>query len=155
MTKTICSLLFAALGALAQQITVPLIVEGNAPIVELSFTTASGAMRKARFLVDTGGGAFQIGSKLMADIEAKATGPAVEEEGERFQPLAPFPAKLGAMNLDFAGVRVLGLPDRAKFSRNNVEGLLPAGLLRKYEVVFDYPARRFTLANPVALNPRA
>lgn len=91
-------------------------MEGNAPIVELSFTTASGAVRKARFLVDTGGGGFLIGSKLMADIGAKATGPAVEEEGERFQPLAPFPAKLGAMNLDLAGVRFFGLPDSAQSS---------------------------------------
>jgi hypothetical protein len=46
-------------------VTVPLIVEGNVPIVELEFQTASGASRKARFLVDTSGSSFIIGSQLI------------------------------------------------------------------------------------------
>ena len=59
MTKALGILLFAAVvHASAQQATAPLIVQGNAPIVELSFTTPSGGVRTARFLVDTGGGAF-------------------------------------------------------------------------------------------------
>jgi hypothetical protein len=38
LTKTFCALLFPALAVLAQHASVPLIMEGNAPIVELSFT---------------------------------------------------------------------------------------------------------------------
>jgi hypothetical protein len=154
MTKilTLCTLLFGAIEALAQQTTVPLIVEGNAPIIELSFATPAGAVRKARFVIDTGGGAFLIGSKLMADIGAKATGPVQEAEGERFQTITPFVPMLGDMNLDLAGVRVFALADRVQASsRNNAEGLFPAALLRKYQVVFDYPAHRFTLAKPGSL----
>jgi predicted aspartyl protease len=155
VTKTVCCLLLAALPASTQQTTVPLIVEGNAPIVELSFTTASGSLRKARFLVDTGGGAFLIGSQLMADIGAKAAGPEVQEEGERYQPLLPFGAKLGDIDLDLKGVSVSGLPHRVRVSsRNDTEGLLPSRLLRKYSVVFDYPAQRFTLAKSGSLQFR-
>ena len=155
MTKTLCSLLFVVLEAFAQQSTVPLIVEGNAPIVELSFTTPSGAVRKARFVVDTGGGGFLIGSKLMADIGAKAVGSAMQEEGDRFQRLEPFAAKLGDMELDLGGVMTAGMPDHVQLgSRNDAEGLLPGRLLRKYHVVFDYPAREFTLAKPGSLQPR-
>ena len=36
-------------------VTVPMIVEGNVPIVELEFQAAAGAVRKARFMIDTGG----------------------------------------------------------------------------------------------------
>ena len=71
MTKTLCSLLFVALEAVAQETTVPLFLEGNARIVELSFTRPSGAVRKARFLVDTGAGGFLIGSRLMGGIGAE------------------------------------------------------------------------------------
>src|ERR1700676_386234 len=59
------------LPAKAASVTVPLIVEGNAPIIELAFPLPSGKLRKARFLVDTGGGALLLGKKLMADISAK------------------------------------------------------------------------------------
>jgi hypothetical protein len=49
--KTLCCLLFAAFQAVAQQATVPLIVEGNAPIVELTFTTSSGERGGASMVV--------------------------------------------------------------------------------------------------------
>ncbi len=38
--------------------------------------------------------------------------------------------------------------------RNAAEGMVPARVLRHYEVVFDYPARQFTLASPGTLKPR-
>jgi hypothetical protein len=75
MLKLLAALLFASGIVMAQPVTVPLIVEGNAAIVELEFSSASG-IRKARFLVDTGGNdALILGSRLMADIGAQATGP--------------------------------------------------------------------------------
>ena len=139
--------------AMGQPATVPLIVEGNAPMVELEFSSPKG-VRRARFLVDTGGGAFILGSQLMADIGAKAVGPPEKEE-VTLVPLAPMVAKLGSMTLDLTGVNVLGAPDdRGPSKRNTAEGLIPGCLLRKYEVIFDYPARQFTLAKPGAINPR-
>jgi len=47
-------------------------LEGNAPIVELELAKESGGVRKARFLVDAGGEAVIIGSKVMADITDNA-----------------------------------------------------------------------------------
>ncbi len=136
-------------------VTVPLIVEGNAPLVELEFPTASGSVRKARFLVDTGGGAFLLGSRLMADIGAKPSGPEEKEEGESFVPLEPVKALVGGVPLDLSGVRTAGMPGSEWVGvRNAAEGMMPARVLRHYEVVFDYPARQFTLAAP-ALSNRA
>src|SRR5580765_2386503 len=40
------------------QVTAPLKVEGNRPLVELTLLRADGTTRKATFLVDSGGGGF-------------------------------------------------------------------------------------------------
>lgn len=160
MTKLICRLLLIASGpivsgASAQTVTVPLIVEGNAPIVELEFRTAAGAPRKARFLIDTGGGSFILGSKLMTDISAQPAGAAMKAEGSTFVPLRPMVVKLGGMKLDLSGVRTMGTPDSERvLQRNEAEGMIPAKLLRHYDVVFDYPGRRFTLSKPGTSKPQ-
>jgi len=111
-------------------VTVPLIVEGNAPIIELEFPMQSGKLRKARFLVDTGGGALLLGNKLMADVGAKADGPPIEDEGSPIQPLIPMQVELCGMALDLTGVSVAGLPaSEWAGPRNEAEGIIPASLL--------------------------
>jgi hypothetical protein len=50
------------------QATVPLIVEGNRPFIELTFRKPDGSVRKARFLIDTGGGGFLITEPLAHDL---------------------------------------------------------------------------------------
>jgi len=139
MTKAACGLILFGVCATAQTVTVHLIVEGNAPIVELEFHTATGAQRTARFVVDTGGGAFILGSKLMADIGAKPMGPASKEDGETFVPLRPMTAKLGGMALDLSGVQALGTPDSkwptmpANRGRGRRQDLrIPAGHWRQF-----------------------
>lgn len=153
MRRLLITLLFVSAIVTAQSVTVPLIVEGNAPIVELEFQSAHG-VRQARFLVDTGGGAFILGSKLMADIGAKAIGP-VSKDDAQMVPLKPMSIKLGGMALDLTGVRIVGTPARlGPGDRNDAEGLIPGRLLQKYAVIFDYPAHRFTLAAPGTTKPR-
>jgi len=133
-------------------VTVPLILEGNAPIVELEFPAPSGKLRKARFLVDTGGGALLLGKNLMVDIAAKPNGPPIEDEGSPIQPLVPMSVHLGGMELDLTDVSVAGLPaSQWAGPRNEAEGIIPASVLRRYDVVFDYPGRQFSLAKPGTL----
>jgi hypothetical protein len=155
MWKHLAIVIISTASASAQTVSVPLILEGNAPIVELEVLGPSGVVRKARFLVDTGGGSLILGSKLMADTGAQSIGPAMKEEGERIQALKPLTVRLGGMDLDLSGVRIFGMPDQPRtISRNDAEGLFPASLLRHYHVVFDYPARKFTLAKPGSVKPQ-
>ena len=155
MLKTLVCSVLLCVAAPSQQVTVPLIVEGNAPLVELEFPTVSGGVRKARVLVDTGGGALLLGSRLMADIGATPSGPQQNEEGETFVPLRPMKVRLGGMDLDLTGVSVDGIPASQWIGiRNAAEGMVPARLLRRYDVVFDYPGRQFTLAKAGTLKPR-
>jgi len=155
MTKAACGLVLFGLCATAQTVTAPLIVQGNAPIVELEFRTAAGAQRTARFLVDTGGGSFILGSKLMADIGAQPAGAALKAKGSTFVPLRPMVARLGGMELDLSDVRTIGTPEsKWLMSRNDAEGMIPGRLLRHYDVVLDYPGRRFTLSKPGTSKPQ-
>jgi len=155
MMKTVCGLLLAGFSVTAQTATVPLIVEGNAPIVELEFRTAAGAPRMARFVIDTGGGSFILGSKLMADIGAQPAAAVLKSGEGTFVPLRPMVARLGDMELDLSGVRIFGSPGSERLiPRNDAEGMIPARILRHYDVVFDYPGRRFTLSKPGTSKPQ-
>lgn len=151
MRSLLATLLLTSGTVMAQPVTVPLIVEGNVPIVELEFSSPHGT-RKARFLVDSGGNdSLWLGSKLAADIGAKAIGPASSGRVA----LKAVPVKLGGMALDLTGVRTIVTPKgRSLGVRNDVEGLIPGRLLRNYQVIFDYPDRLFTLARPGATKPR-
>jgi hypothetical protein len=132
--------------ASAATVTVPLIIEGNAPIVNVSVKNGS-AMRTARFLVDTGGGAIILGSKVMADLGIKPAGPEFSEEGQRMVPVTGLTLDIGGLHLKLQDVRIFGLTASVRMpQRNSTEGLLPDGVLRNYRVSFDYPGRRFTLA---------
>ena len=143
--KTLC-LVFALTAANAASVTVPLIVEGNAPIVNVRVKHGA-SIRMARFLVDTGGGAVIFGSKVMADIGAKPTGPEMNEGGDRMVPVDGVTLAIGGMEVDLKDVRLFAMTSSARtMRRNDVEGLLPAGVLRKYRVTFDYPGRKFKLA---------
>lgn len=116
------------------------------PIIELEFPMQSGKLSKARFIVDTGGGALLLGNKLMAELRAKADGPPIEDEGSPIQPLIPMQVELGGMALDLTGTSVAGLPaSEWPGPRNEAEGIIPASLLRHYDVVFDYPGHKFSL----------
>jgi hypothetical protein len=65
------------------QVTVPLIVEGNRPYIELNFYRSDGSKRSARFLVDSGGGGFLLSEPLARDL-GLTWGEVSQEEGEKF-----------------------------------------------------------------------
>jgi hypothetical protein len=141
--------------ALAAQTTVPLIVEGNAPMIDLDFAGADGKTHTGRFLIDSGGGAFIVGERLAKEIGLKASGPVSSEEGMRFAP-APTPdVKVGGMPLELKDAHVAMLVGQDRIgARDAAEGMLPGHVLKRYDVVFDYPGRKFTLAPPGSLQHR-
>jgi predicted aspartyl protease len=134
--------------------TVPLDSTTNCAIVQLGFVKADGTIRTARFLVDTGGGAFILTESLANDLALRRTGPAMTEDGQTFAPLDLPRVRLGAMPIDLTGVGALVAVGAKRFgTRDDADGLVPGRLLRKYHVIFDYPARTFTLAAPGSVKP--
>lgn len=136
--------------------TVPIDLRDNRVFVELACVRPDGSLRKARFQVDSGGGAVILAESLSRDLALKSIGAPSKEEGEAFQAVSSPVIRIGEMPLDLSGVStVVPVGSKDEFSPGSgAEGFVPARVLRKYEVVFDYPARQFTMAQPGALKPR-
>lgn len=142
----------------SDQVTVPLLVEGNRPFVDVTFQRPDGSKRSARFLVDSGGGGFLIVEPLARDL-GLAWGGTTREEGQEFASVTTAPrAFVGEFPLDIDPERVavvIGADNMLRpVSPGHAEGLFPGHLLARYHVVFDYPKGTFTLARPGVLTPR-
>jgi hypothetical protein len=138
-----------------EQATVPLIVESNRPFIELTFRKPDGTVRKARFLLDTGGGGFLITEPLARELGLK-WGTTAREDGAEFGMITNPPAVyVGAMPLTLNPERVGVMIGRDNFlppaARASAEGMVPGHVLAQYHVVFDYPGATFTIAQPDVL----
>jgi hypothetical protein len=141
--------------ALAAQTTVPLIVEGNVPMIDLDLTGADGQTHRGRFVLDSGGGAFIVTERLAKEIGLKPTGPARASDGGSYAPTTAPTASVGGMPLNLKGARAAILMGQDRFdARDAADGLFPGHVLERYHVVFDYPGRKFTLASPGSMQPR-
>jgi hypothetical protein len=153
--RCLCLLALLPIAGLSQTGTVPLIVEGNVPLIDLEFVRADGSIQTGRFVLDSGGGAFLLTEKLANAIGLKPTGPARNAEGARFAPAPPPQVRVGGMPLDLKGARILIMAGQDRFNfRDGADGLFPGHVLKRYQVIFDYPARKFTLAAPGSVKPR-
>jgi predicted aspartyl protease len=153
--RSLCVCLLAPLAAAAQSATVPLILEGNVPMIDVEFVRPDGSTTTGRFVVDSGGGAFILSEKLANAIGLKPSSAARNTSEGGFAP-APAPqARVGGMPLDLKDARVLIQTGGESFNpRDAAEGLFPGHVLERYHVIFDYPARKFTLAAPGSVKPR-
>jgi len=152
--KMLFCTVFAAISAAAQT-TIPMIVEGNVPIVELKVGTSPEHARMARFMVDSGGGAFIIGSKLLADSGAKTQGPIGTQDDDKMQAASGLRAWAGGLELNLEGVPEFAKLEGARIiERNEAEGMIPGRLLSKYYMIFDYPGHTLTFAPPGTVEPR-
>ena len=136
--------------------TVPMDLRDNRVFVELTVARPDGSFRKARFQVDSGGGGVILAESLRSDLALQSSGPISHDEDESVQPVSTPEIRIGEMSIDLTGVPVLvAVGSKAEFDPGSgAEGFLPARVLRKYEVVFDYPGRKFTMAQPGVLKPR-
>lgn len=127
----------------------------NRVFIRLTAVRPDGTKRTVRFWVDTGGGAVILSETLVHDLGLKPTGSVSREGKNAFQPVDAPQIRIDGMAIDFKDVPVLAaVGSQAEVSPGSgAEGLLPARVLKKYEVVFDYPGRTFTLAQPGSLQP--
>jgi hypothetical protein len=137
-----------------QSVTVPLIVENNRPHIDLEFSRPDGSPRKARFILDTGGGGFLMAESLAHDIGLKPSGKETKAEGKRMAAASAPPIQVGGMPLNLEKARTfILLGQNCVLEGDPAEGMFPGHVLRRYHVVFDYPTGRFTLAQPGSVKP--
>ncbi|MEO8576501.1 MAG: hypothetical protein ABI556_07375 [Gemmatimonadales bacterium] len=142
----------------ADQATVPLIVEGNRPFVQLTFRKPDGTTRTARFLLDTGGGGFLISEPLAREL-GLTWGATEREDGVEFGTVAQLPkVYVGELPLTLNPQRTLVMigTDNVlpRAAPGRAEGMVPGHVLAQYHVVFDYPNATFTIARPNILTPK-
>jgi hypothetical protein len=66
-------------------VTIPMSVEGNVPIVTMSFKRPNGTLRTARFVFDSGGGAIIFNEGLAADLGLRPEGTTLFSDGQQYQ----------------------------------------------------------------------
>jgi hypothetical protein len=119
--------------------TVPFVFDGNRMYADVTFLRPDGSLRKTMVLVDMGSPSTILSPDLLAELQ--------------LGPQKPLEIQLGEMTVKVDAGSVTGdpwLPFLIACDRK-VEGLLPAGVLQKFQVVIDYGNRTLTLAQPGTL----
>lgn len=132
--------------------TVPFDLDHNRMTIEVEFPHPAGGVRKARAWVDTGGTDLLVSESLARDLGIEVpTFKAVDQSAA-----SPSPApvmRVGGVELDTRGMTVAVRAGRVALPGIQAECTIAPRCLRRLHVVFDYPARRLTLARPGALKP--
>jgi len=137
--------------------TVPVSLDHNRMLVDAEIQRKDGSWRQARLWIDTGNPDFFISESLALDLGIDLSA-AKEKTGEvnisSLEVPPPAGVRIGGMLLDFSGVKskVMFGP-RWLFNTMHNDANLPSTVLMQYQVVFDYPGLRLTLAEPGTLRP--
>ncbi|MFC2135949.1 hypothetical protein ACFLTH_15140 [Bacteroidota bacterium] len=130
--------------------TVPFTLDHNRMLVDAKFKKPDGTWRKALLWVDTGAPNFFMSKSLAIDL-----GLADSTSEGNFEISPPSGIKIGGMNINFDSVEssVMTQPYWL-FETMKIDGNLPAAVLQKYHVIFDYLNKRLTIAEPGSIQTR-
>ena len=137
--------------------TVPVSLDHNRMLVEAEIQRKDGSWRQARLWIDTGNPDFFISESLALDLGIDLSA-AKEKTGEvnvsSLEVPPPAGVRIGEMPLNFSGVKskVMFGPQWL-FNAMHNDANLPSTVLMQYQVIFDYPGLRLTLAEPGTLRP--
>jgi hypothetical protein len=119
--------------------TVPFVLDGNRVYAQVEFIAPGGKRRKTLVFVDLGSPSVILSKDLYAELNIGSN--------------KTLELRIGEMSIGMESASVTNdawLPFSIGENRK-VEGLLPAGVLQKYQVRFDYAGQTMTLAQPATL----
>jgi hypothetical protein len=139
----------------ARSVILPFTLDHNRMVVDVDFVRGDGTRRTARAWVDTGNQTLVLGSELARDLGLEV----VPAEPLSAQPSSTWAGRtpgllVGGMTLDTTGVRTKVQSGPRTMPGVPAEANLPASVLRPLHVVFDYPKRELTLAQPGTITSR-
>jgi hypothetical protein len=156
-TASVCILLSAAFseGKDVNSATVPMVLDHNRMLVDAQFQQKDGSAIDARLWVDTGNPDF-----MMSEAFARKLGIDLSEAEKkavhgRLEVPPPANIYIGGVRLNFEGVKsyVVFAPAWL-FNTMKNDANLPSTVLKKYQIVFDYPKKQFTIAEPGVIKPQ-
>jgi hypothetical protein len=135
-----------------------MILDHNRALVDAEIQRKDGSWRKMRLWIDTGNPNFYISKPVAQDLGidlplAEKNTP--KENLPNLNVSTPKNIRIGGMMLNFndAKTTVMAMPHWL-FSTMHNDGNFPSTVLRHYDVVLDYPAGIFTIAEPGSLQHR-
>ena len=137
------------------RVTVPMSVEGNVPIVTLTFKRPDGSSRLARFVFDSGGGAVILDEQLAADLGLRPHGDTIWDQGKSYRAVDVPAAFVGGMPVVLRNTKAFVHVGASSFTNSvKVEGLLPGKALELYQIVLDYPKQQLSIGDPGSISHR-
>jgi hypothetical protein len=121
--------------------TTPFVLDGNRMYAELAFLRPDGSIHRALAFVDLGSPSVMVTESLFKELQL-----------ERKRPLG---FRVGDLTVQIEASAVSSYPEEPYSVGGDlkVEGLLPAGVMQKYEIVIDYRRRTLTFAQPGTYKP--
>lgn len=135
--------------------TQPFILDHNRMIVEVECLRPDGSARPAMAWVDTGTQVLVLAEPLARDLGFDLKPLKADRSGDSVDIGASAPViRLASTELDSSGVELRVRPGAWVMPGVPAEVHLPASLLRRRLVVFDYPNQRLSVGRPGAWPPR-
>jgi hypothetical protein len=120
--------------------TAPFIFEGNRIYAELTFVRPDGTSRKVLAFVDLGSPSMILSPPLFRELQ-------LDRQKSLLFTVGDMPVRIDARGVTADTWFPFPIADHG-----NVEALLPAGILQRYQLILDYANRTLTLAQPGTLN---
>ena len=156
-----CALLLS--GALAtakykdspahDSVTVPATIDHNRVVVDAEVTAANGSTEPVHAWVDNGNAEFEISRRL-----ATTLGLAVSCDDKECSASPPPSISIGGMSISLATVKQAKIPLKPVSAAAvlapgmKVEINLPSTVLRQYDILVDFPGRKFSIGPPGSIH---
>jgi hypothetical protein len=153
-----CTTLMSCGRGQNKSVTAPITLDHNRMLVNAEIQRKDGTWRPVLLWIDTGNPDFMISPSLARDlgIDLSAAEDSTGKISARSLDVSPPDSvRIGDLPLNFTDVNSAVLFEPSwLFNTVHCEANLPSTVLRHYQVVFDYPRKELTLAEPGALSPR-
>jgi len=149
------ALLDEAVADQPTQATVPMTLDHNRMLVDGEFPDQDGSWQHARLWVDSGNPDLLLSEGLARRLGLDLSRAPADVVDGKLEVPTPAGLRLDGFPLDLESVKTYVLFEpRWLFGTMHNDANLPSTVLRRYQVVFDYPARTLTMAEPGSLQPR-
>ncbi|MBP7866478.1 MAG: aspartyl protease family protein [Acidobacteria bacterium] len=134
--------------------SIPFVLEHNRMILEGALERPDGSLRTAAVWVDTGNPDLMMSEALARDLGIDLDDAASKAKDGWLEVPAPPALRLGGVPVPLQGVTARVALGSPMMPGLRAEINLPSTVMRRYRVVFDYPARRLVLAEPGKNEPQ-
>jgi hypothetical protein len=128
--------------------TVPATIDHNRVVIDIDILSRDGVWRRTRAWVDNGNPDLEMSRRL-----ATALGLAVSCDQTKCSSPPPRAIAIGGMNISLADVKETEIPGQPASAAIMAPGMkaeinIPSAVLRHYDVLIDFPERKFSIGAP-------